>query len=279
MAKKSRGNRKSFEKKEEKMSKEIAKLEPAVITADFDSMKGELDKKLAIYQGHDVEDLAKQETTQLRKERADINGIINEVEDARKSIKRAYNAPLTEFEKQCKELLGPARTLSAQFKEAIDKQANQFKEDRYNELKTLFEESAGALLNVVDFDIFMDKDYFKKSYSLDKARDKMMSTDEQLASDWESLKKLNLQYQHDAELVLFSTLDLGQAIQTDENKRAEVERIEKLNKIVAENKGDKKKPVSHWNVSLTCTKQELDRVISFCKENGIKGTYKANDCE
>mgnify|MGYP004447829907 FL=1 len=107
----------------------------------------------------------------------------------------------------------------------------------------------------------------------------MMSKVEQLASDWESLKKLNLQYQQDTELVLFSTLDLGQAIQTDENKRAEVERIEKLNKIVAENKGDKKKPVSHWNVSLTCTKQELDRVISFCKENGIKGTYKANDCE
>ena len=254
----------------------LATLQPAVITADFDSMREKLDEKLDIYKGFDTQALASQTSAELRAERADINSIINDLEDARKAIKRAYNAPLAEFESKCKELLEPARELSAHFKEAIDEQANQFKQERYNELKTVFEESAGALVGIVDFEVFLEKDWFKKSYSFEKAVSQILDKVGQLASDWENLKKLGLTYQSDAELVLFATLDLGQAIEADELKRKEVESLKKLENVVAENKG-KSESVQEWTVVLTCTKAELDRVVGFCKENNIKGLIKGGN--
>lgn len=277
------------EKKELSVASQIATYTPATITADFDGMREKLDGLLEPYRGVTDEALMKMSAKEVKACRADVNAIINNVEDARKAIKRAYNEPLAEFEAKVKELLEPARAAADQLKGVIDRKGAQERELRLEGLRNTYIDCAPALAEVVPFErILAEKpEWANKSYGAAKAAEEIIERTVKLAKDWASLQVMenSMAFYKEAEVVFFDTLDIGKAIDHNaqlEQRRAEIdamrEEVEGYREEQAAAVEPEPEPAAietgelfEFSFTVECTKEQRDQIIAFLRSIGVHG--------
>lgn len=268
--------------------KDIEKLEvqytPAVITADFEAMAKKLDELLEPYEGISKDGLMSMEAKDLKRCRADVNSIINSVEDGRKAVKREYNAPLKEFEDKVKELLEPAKVKSDLMKEVLDSKEAERKELLYQGLEASYQDFAPALAPVVPFERILEPEWLNKSFGAVKATEAMQEKVERIATDWKSLQtKDGEPFYEEAEAEFFRTLDLGDALRFQQSRKEEQERINAMKADVAANttqeetQGDTEteEETQAYIIRVTCTETELQLLLSTLKRLGIHGQWRA----
>lgn len=215
---------------------------PAVINAEtyLAARSKWLEEMMEPYQGMDDEAIRAMDASEAKICRADLNKIIKEVDDERKAIKRAYNAPLAEFEAKVNDLLQPAKAAQLKLKSYIDQHTEMEREYRRQELEASYQDFAPALVPVVPFDRILEINpkWLNKSYSSVKAIDEMFGAVDKIAKDWEVLKRQAslMKFYEEAEAVFFRTLDLNAAIAHNDMRENEAERIQQLKDEVDANR-------------------------------------------
>lgn len=187
---------------------------PASIDANFDDLEERVRKMVADYEGA-VYDMSKDENVAAAKrDRAYLNGIVKQIDERRKAVKRKYTKPLAAFEDRCKRIAGIAGGAADAIKAQLDEAEERRRDAAYAILKDYYEEVADLLAPVVPYERVHDEKWLNKSFGEVRAKRAVDERVGRLASDWESLKarRGGMRHYEEAERELFRTLDLGAAL-------------------------------------------------------------------
>ena len=187
---------------------------PASIDANFDDLEERVRKMVADYEGA-VYDMSKDENVAAAKrDRAYLNGIVKQIDERRKAVKREYTKPLAAFEDRCKRIAGIAGGAADSIKAQLDEAEERRRDAAYAILKDYYEEVADLLAPVVPYERVHDEKWLNKSFGEVRAKRAVDERVGRLASDWESLKarRGGMRHYEEAERELFRTLDLGAAL-------------------------------------------------------------------
>lgn len=187
---------------------------PASIDANFDDLEERVRKMVADYEGA-VYDMSKDENVAAAKrDRAYLNGIVKQIDERRKAVKREYTKPLAAFEDRCKRIAGIAGGAADAIKAQLDEAEERRHDAAYAILKGYYEEVADLLAPVVPYERVHDEKWLNKSFGEVRAKRAVDERVGRLASDWESLKarRGGMRHYEEAERELFRTLDLGAAL-------------------------------------------------------------------
>lgn len=271
-------------------------FEPATITADWDGIVAKVRHMVEPYDGVTPESLAKVETKDCKKFRADLNSISKELNDARKAIKKAYERPLKEFEARCKEvdemILGPCSVIDG----VIKKRETEEREAKRTELEAHFFEFCedngfSMLLQNVSFDRVLKKEWLNKTYQLKKAFDEIDDKVSEIMSSFNTLMNHYLFDRDGAIIRFFDTLSIVDALEYDARRQDEQNRLEALKEqqaqvnqyrepaqpIMQEAQQVAQEPAIDWEVYLgngtqviTVTRNELYAIRDACQSMGLE---------
>ena len=216
---------------------DLAKVQNAVIDANFDEVKRWINGQLAAYRTLIV---TEDGVTQAKSYRAQIRKIAGHIDEQRKAAKRAYMAPLTAFEDKCKELTG----LCTEASDALDAQIKGYEEarrkERENKLKAVFDGLASDLVSsgMVKWENIFEPAWCNTSTSETKALAAVQEAIDTIRSDMDAISSLGSP--HEAALLshyarthdLPATLKLNaEYLRRDEELKAERERKAKLETV------------------------------------------------
>jgi hypothetical protein len=204
-----------------------------VIDFNYEAIKADLTQKLEQYQGLVVtEDGVKE----AKKDRAALNGLKKAMDDKRISAKKLYLAPFDAFEAKVKELVSlvdkPVAAIDAQIKAFEQMEA----EKKADEIQAFFNESIGDLKELVKFTQFFNPRWLNSGYKMVDIISEITVAISQLQDNVQIIKGMGLTFEQEVLNVLFTTLDLTQALKKktaleeqqarmEAAKKAEEERI------------------------------------------------------
>lgn len=178
---------------------------------------------------------------QAKKDRAELNGLIKDIEDRRKIVKKIINEPYNVFEAELKEILAliqePVGIIDKQVKAFEDQQ----KEEKKAKIRASYDEVIGDLESVLPFDKVFDSRYLNQTYKLATAQADIKSKVEKVRTDLETIDSLESKYKLNAKDVYIKTLDLSKALA--ENKRLSdlEEKLEAEKRRKAEEEAERKR--------------------------------------
>ena len=154
---------------------------------------------------------------QAKADRAELNGLIKDIEDRRKIVKKIINEPYNVFEAELKDIL----TLIQEPVGLIDKQVKAYeeqqKEEKKAKIRAAYDEVIGDLVQVLPFEKVFDSRYLNRTYKLVTAQTDIKSKVEKVRTDLETIDSLESKYKLNAKDVYIKTLDISKALA--ENKR------------------------------------------------------------
>jgi hypothetical protein len=208
---------------------------PATINADFDALDRRVSELVEGYGEWRVDLTDPDELAQAKRSRAYLNGIVKDLDERRKAIKRAYMQPYEAFEARVKTITAKAQAASDSIKVQLDDAEAVRKKAVRAGLEKAYAEFAPLLVPVVPYDRLHDPKWENKTCSPAKAREELEAKVCKVSHDCEALKAQDFGPHRDlAEREFFRTLDLGAALAEVQKARAEDERIAALRAEVAE---------------------------------------------
>lgn len=178
---------------------------------------------------------------QAKADRAELNGLIKDIEDRRKIVKKIINEPYNVFESELKDILAliqePVGLIDKQVKAFEDQQ----KEEKKAKIRAAYDEVIGDLESVLPFDKVFDSRYLNQTYKLATAQVNIKSKVEKVRTDLETIDSLESKYKLNAKDVYIKTLDLSKALA--ENKRLSdlEEKLEAEKRRKAEEEAERKR--------------------------------------
>lgn len=273
-----------------------AKLEvtykPVPIKANLDALEARVRDMVADYEGATYDLTSDDAIKQAKRDRTFLNGIVNEIDEGRKAVKRRYTKPLSDFEAECKRIIGIAKGASDGIKVQLDAAEDARKKRARNALEAHYFDIAGLLAPVVPYERIHEDAWLLKSFGEVKAKNALEEKVGKLAIDWETLKSMKPSMAHyeTAERELFRTLDLGAAISAAARADAEDKCIAEMKAAMQQPAPEQvpepehepipaqeaeKEPRYGWTIRLlSATADEANSVRLFCHENGIGGSLK-----
>lgn len=169
--------------------------------------------QIAPYVGAKFDIADEKKVKEARQCMADLNNIKKPIEEERKRIKRTYEKPLKDFEVRVKQITEKIDSARAQIKKQVDEADEAFKDDRRASLSGHYAEFAELLAPVVPYEMLHDPKWCNRTTAYSDAEAELEAKVSKIATDWESLKSLNLEFFEVVEAQFFRTLDLGSAIE------------------------------------------------------------------
>lgn len=186
-------------------------FKPGVLSANFSALDSYVDGILAEYDGWEPSSDSEEDVKQCSVHRKYLNGLAKQIDEKRKAYKNDYLRPLNVFEAECNRIRDKVKDVSNRLSD-VEKDADEARKSRKREeLQVHYEAYAGLLADVVPYDRIADPKWLNKQPTLEKARIELEEKVDKVAADWDTLKRLNLEFFEQAELQFFQTLDLGQA--------------------------------------------------------------------
>lgn len=184
---------------------------PGVLSANFSALDAYVDGILDAYKDWEPSADSKEDVKQCATHRKYLNGLAKQIDERRKAVKNEYLRPLNAFETDCNRIRDKVKDVSTRLND-VEKEADEArKSQKEEELREHYEGYAGLLAEVVPYDKIADPKWLNKTPNLEKAKIELEEKVDKVASDWETLKRLNLEFFEQAEIQFFNTLDLGQA--------------------------------------------------------------------
>lgn len=184
---------------------------PGVLSANFSALDAHIDSILSEYEGWEPSADSEDDVKQCAVHRKYLNGLAKQIDEKRKAYKNDYLRPLNAFEAECNRIRDKVKDVSNRLSD-VEKDADEARKYRKKkELEEHYEAYAGLLAEVVPYDRIADPKWLNKQPTLEKARIELEDKVDKVAADWDTLKRLNLEFFEQAELHFFQTLDLGQA--------------------------------------------------------------------
>jgi len=274
---------------------------PVPIRANFETLETRVRAMVADYEGATYDLTSEDAVKQAKRDRTYLNGIVREIDERRKAVKREYTKPLSAFEGECKRIIGIAKDASDGIKAQLDAAEDARRKRAYNGLAAYYAQIADLLAPVVPYERIHEDAWLLKSFGEVKAKNALEEKVGKLAADWDTLgaMKPSMAHYETAERELFRTLDLGAAISAAAREDAEDRRIAEMKAameqpapepeqapqpVPEQGPGDgpsapmetpEKEPRYGWTFRLlSATVEEANAVRLFCHENGIGGSLK-----
>lgn len=83
---------------------------PVPIRANFETLEARVRAMVADYEGATYDLTSEDAIKQAKRDRTYLNGIVREIDERRKAVKREYTKPLSAFEGECKRIMESQRT-------------------------------------------------------------------------------------------------------------------------------------------------------------------------
>lgn len=274
---------------------------PVPIRANFETLEARVRAMVADYEGATYDLTSEDAIKQAKRDRTYLNGIVREIDERRKAVKREYTKPLSAFEGECKRIIGIAKDASDGIKAQLDAAEEARRKRAYNGLAAYYAQIADLLAPVVPYERIHEDAWLLNSFGEVKAKTALEEKVGKLAADWDTLSAMRPSMAHyeTAERELFRTLDLGAAISAAAREDAEDRRIAEMKAameqpatepeqapqpVPEQGPGDgpsapmetpEKEPRYGWTFRLlSATVEEANAVRLFCHENGIGGSLK-----
>lgn len=136
---------------------------PAVITDNLAALDAWVDEQIAPYVGASIDCGDEGQVKEARRAMADLNALKKPIEDERKRVKRAYDAPLKAFEAKVKGTTSKIDAARAAIKKQVDEADRMFRERRRALLEEEYEGVAGAMAGVIGFPTVLDESWLNRS--------------------------------------------------------------------------------------------------------------------
>lgn len=159
-----------------------------------------------------------------------------ELDDERKRMTREMDDALKRFRADVKGVLEPLTELDAAYKEALDAYEERWGQQRRRDLEEAYEEYAPDLMELVPLDRLIarhgserGKGWLNRSTNVEAAKADMRAAIDAIAQGEQTLERsVDEEDLEVAKAHFFSTLDLGQAIQTAQARADQRERVRRL---------------------------------------------------
>ena len=203
---------------------------PVPIRANFETLEARVRAMVADYEGATYDLTSEDAIKQAKRDRTYLNGIVREIDELRKAVKRECTKPLSAFEGECKRIIGIAKDASDGIKAQLDAAEEARRKRAYNGLAAHYAQIADLLAPVVPYERIHEDAWLLKSCGEVKAKNALEEKVGKLAADWDTLSamKPSMAHYETAERELFRTLDLGAAISAAAREDAEDRRIAEM---------------------------------------------------
>lgn len=213
----------------------VVSCRPSEIEANFDALEARVRAMVEDYEGA-VYDMSEDGNVRAAKrDRTYLNGIVKQIDERRKSVKREYLRPLEAFEARCKEISGIAKGASDAIKAQLDEAEDLRRGRARSILEEHYGEIAGLLEPVVPYARVHEDRWLNKTTGEAKAKQLLEEKVALLAEDWETLKgqRGSMAHYEEAERELFRTLDLSAALKAARRADEEDARLAEMKASMA----------------------------------------------
>lgn len=203
---------------------------PAEIEANFDALEERVRRMVADYDGATYDMSEDENVKAAKRDRTFLNGIVKQIDERRKAVKREYLRPLDAFEARCKEISGIAKGASDAIKAQLDEAERLRRERAYAALEAHYGEVADLLAPVVPYSRVHEDRWLNKTVGEVRAKQLLEEKVGLLAEDWDTLKgqRGSMGHYEVAERELFRTLDLGAALKAARQADEEEARLAEM---------------------------------------------------
>lgn len=206
---------------------------PAAIAANFAALDERVSRMIAGYAEARYDLTDEDAVKQAKRDRSYLNGIVKEIDERRRAVKREYMRPYDEFEAQANAVTAKVKAASANIKVQLDEAEGMRKSRAYAALKEYYEDLAGLLAPVVPYERIHEDRWLNKTFGEARARQAIDEKVSRVATDWDTLKaQAGMPRYEVAERAFFETLDLGAALTAAREAREAEERIAELREAV-----------------------------------------------
>jgi len=219
---------------------------PQVFEWNYEEIKAAAVAKAAEYKGVVYETA---DEAAMKKDKADLNRIINQIEDERKRIKKECMAPYDAFERQVKDVLLPLREAVAFVEKGLSDIEASYRQKKRDAMQALYDEVYQDVASIIPFDKTVREEYYKKAYTDKKLEKTYRDVAEQVHADLQTIKGFEEKYHSAAIHAYMPSFSLADA-------QAEVFRLQALDKQLEERKRAEE-----------LRKQQLAEVREKAKEN------------
>ncbi len=276
-------------------STSLAPVQNAVIKANFDECRAALTEMMAPYAGLVV---TEDGVTAAKADRARINKVAANIDDARKMVKKAYSAPLSDFENKCKELTGICTAAAKNLDDQVKTFELKRKEEKLDLLLDYFMNEPEELREYLPWERVANPKWGNATYGIEKAKAEIDAAIKKIGDDLETISAMHSKYEPELIQQYKSTLDIAACVRKqaeldeierrlEERKRAE----EEAKKRAAEEAAKKPEPepmpesepeteevdtdeeqVKLMTISFTCigTREQLIGLANYMRRNGIR---------
>ncbi len=208
----------------------VVTCRPSDIEANFDALEDRVRRMVADYEGAAYDMSEDGNVRAAKRDRTYLNGIVKQIDERRKAVKREYLRPLDAFEARCKEISGIAKGASDAIKAQLDEAERLRRERAYAALEAHYGEVADLLAPVVPYSRVHEDRWLNKTVGEVKAKQLLEEKVGLLAEDWDTLKgqRGSMGHYEVAERELFRTLDLGTALKAARQADEEDARLEEM---------------------------------------------------
>ena len=208
----------------------VVTCRPSDIEANFDALEHRVRRMVADYEGAAYDMSEDGNVRAAKRDRTYLNGIVKQIDERRKAVKREYLRPLDAFEARCKEISGIAKGASDAIKAQLEEAERLRRERAYAALEAHYGEVADLLAPVVPYSRVHEDRWLNKTVGEVRAKQLLEEKVGLLAEDWDTLKgqRGSMGHYEVAERELFRTLDLGAALKAARQADEEDARLEEM---------------------------------------------------
>lgn len=213
---------------------------PAVFADNLAALDAYVEQQIAPYVGAQIDPNDYDQVKEARKCMADLNKLKDPIETERKRIKRAYEAPLKEFEGKVKGITSKIDAARAAIKAQVDEADARFKELRRDLLLEEYEGCAGPIADVIPFSAILEDAWLNRSTMESKAVNALFAKVENALKGYKTLQAKELRHKDEVVKRYADTLDLIAALELEDqlNERdremAEFKAAQEAAQLVAE---------------------------------------------
>ncbi len=185
---------------------------PAVIEDNLAALDAYVDAQVAPYVGAVIDPADEAQVKEGRRCMADLNRLKAPIEEERKRVKRAYEAPLKAFEARVKGITSKIDDARADLKAQVDEADERFRAARRERLAEEYEGCAGALAGVIPFDAVLQDGWLNRSVAETKALSLVQEAAGRALDGYQALMAADTPHKDEVVARYAETLDVAAAL-------------------------------------------------------------------
>ena len=192
-----------------------------------------------------------------------LNKLYDQIEAAKRDVKKAYTVEVVKFESQVKDLLKIITDAKTNCHNALEDHDNKVKNEKMKFVRDKYEEVFGEYMSVVPLTTIFNEKWLNASYKEKEVENDLKSNLINIKEGLAVLDRLTTPFKTEVKRVFFDTLNLQEAMKANDRLLY----LEDLELKTAEEKDDLPFTIT---AEITATESQLELLKEFCVRHRIE---------